>query len=66
VKAAITGIHTLADYSAGLKTANTPLKEGVPSANVSMLGPISAAYVILSFHYARSLVQCLGGGHREP
>jgi hypothetical protein len=31
-----------------------------------MFGPVSVAYVILSFHHAHSLAQGLGGAHGEP
>jgi hypothetical protein len=44
----------------------TPLQEGFASARVSTLGPFLAAYVILSFHCTRNLVQGLRGGHGEP
>jgi hypothetical protein len=44
----------------------TPLHGGVASDRVSMLGPILAAFTILSFHCARDLMQGLGGGRSEP
>jgi hypothetical protein len=44
----------------------TPLQEGFASARVSTLGPFLAAYVILSFHCTRNLVQGLRGGQVEP
>jgi hypothetical protein len=42
------------------KASPAPLQEGVASARVSTIGPISTAYMILSFHCARGLAQGLG------
>jgi hypothetical protein len=42
------------------------LQGGVASDRVSTLGPISVAFMILSFHCARDLMQGLGGGRSEP
>jgi hypothetical protein len=54
------------DLNPGAGPGPTPLQEGVASARLSMLGPISMAYAILSFYHARGLVQGLGGGHGKP
>jgi hypothetical protein len=42
-----------------------PLQEGLASARVSMLGPILAAYTILSSHHAHDLAQGLVDGNSE-
>jgi hypothetical protein len=42
-----------------------PLQEGFANATVSTPGPALVAYVILSFHHARSLAQGLSGGRDE-
>jgi hypothetical protein len=42
-----------------------PLRRGITSVRVSTLGPISAAFVILSFYYACDFVQGLRDGHDE-
>jgi hypothetical protein len=44
----------------------TPLQEGVVSARVSMLCPISVVYAILYFHCAHDHAQGLGAGGGEP
>jgi hypothetical protein len=41
------------------------LQEGFANARVSMLGPVSVAYAILSFHHAHGLTQGLRGGRSE-
>jgi hypothetical protein len=41
------------------------LQEGFANARVSMLGPVSVAYAILSFHRAHGLTQGLRGGRSE-
>jgi hypothetical protein len=46
-------------------TGPVPLRRGISSVRVSTLGPISVAFVILSFHYTRDLMQGLGGCHNE-
>jgi hypothetical protein len=43
-----------------------PLRRAIASARVSMLGPISVAFMILSFHCTRDNAQGLGGGHDDP
>jgi hypothetical protein len=43
-----------------------PLRRGISCIRVSKSGPILAAFVILSFHYARDLAQGLGGDRGEP
>jgi hypothetical protein len=42
-----------------------PLQRGIASVRVSILGPIPVAFMILSFHCARDLVQGLGDGCNE-
>jgi hypothetical protein len=61
-------IHKVLDLGADLNpgAGPAPLQEGVASARVSMFGPISAAYTILSFHHTRDLAQGLEDGHSEP
>jgi hypothetical protein len=44
------------------RASPTPLQGGVARARVSMLGPVSAACTILSFHGTHDFVQGLGGG----
>jgi hypothetical protein len=60
-------IHKVLDLGVNLnpRADPVPLQEGVDSARVSTLGPISAAYVILSFHCTHGLEQGLGGGRGE-
>jgi hypothetical protein len=60
-------VHKVLDFGVDLNPGAdpAPLQEGVASARFSMLGPISVAYVILSFHHAHSLAQCLKGGCGE-
>jgi hypothetical protein len=57
-------IHKVLDLGVNLnpRASPAPLQEGVTSARVTTLGPISVAYAILSFHYAHGLTQGLGGG----
>jgi hypothetical protein len=46
-----------------------PLRRGITSVRVSNLGPIDAAFMILSFHYTRDLAQGLGeamASHEMP
>jgi hypothetical protein len=42
-----------------------PIRRGITSARVSTLGPISVAFMILSFHCAHDLAQGLGGSRGE-
>jgi hypothetical protein len=57
-------IHKVLDLGANLnpRVSPVPLQEGIVGSRVSTLGPILAAYEILSFHCAHSLAQGLGGG----
>jgi hypothetical protein len=50
-------IYKVLDLGSNLNSGAgpTPLQEGVVSARVSMLSPVSAAYAILSFHCTRGL-----------
>jgi hypothetical protein len=61
-------IHKVFDLGADLNSGASPapLQGGVASAWVSMLCPISVAYVILSFRHTRGLAQELEGGRSEP
>jgi hypothetical protein len=61
-------IHKVLDLGVNLnpRAGPTPLQGGVASDRVSTLGPISVAFMILSFHCARDLMQGLGGGRSEP
>jgi hypothetical protein len=43
-----------------------PLRRGIASVRVSTLGLVLVAFVILSFHHSRDLVQGLGGSRYEP
>jgi hypothetical protein len=54
-------IHKVLDLGADLNPGACPalLQEGVASARVSMLGSVSVAYAILSFHHAHGLTQGL-------
>jgi hypothetical protein len=60
-------IHNVLDLGVDLNPgANpAPLQEGLASARVSMLGPILAAYVILSSHHAHDLAHGLVDGNSE-
>jgi hypothetical protein len=60
-------IHKVLDLRANSNLGVDPtlLQEGVAVSRVSMFGPILAAYVILSFHCARGLVQCRCFLHRQ-
>jgi hypothetical protein len=62
-----TQIHKVLDLrlNPNPQVGPAPLRRGVTSARVSTLGPISAAFAILSFHYTRDLVQGLGGSRGE-
>jgi hypothetical protein len=50
-------IHKVLDPGVSLnpRAGPAPLQDGVARARVSMLGPISVAYAMLSFHCARDL-----------
>jgi hypothetical protein len=43
-----------------LRRGPVPLRRGIANVRVNTLGPIFAAFTILSFHYARDLVHGLG------
>jgi hypothetical protein len=60
-------IHKVLDLRRNLNTGAgiAHFQDGVASARVSTLGPISVAYAILSFHCAHGLAQGLGGSHGE-
>jgi hypothetical protein len=60
-------IHKVLDLGVNLnpEVGPVPLWRGVACARVSMLGPISAAFAILSFLCAHDLAQGLGSGHGE-
>jgi hypothetical protein len=60
-------IHKVLDLGDDMNpgASPAPLQGGVASTRVSMLGPVSMAYVILSFHQAHGLAQGLEGGRSE-
>jgi hypothetical protein len=43
-----------------------PIQRGIASIRVSTSGLVSAAFTIISFHYAHNLAQGLGGDRDEP
>jgi hypothetical protein len=61
-------IHKVLDHVVNLtlRANPIPLWRGIASVRVSTLGPILAAFTILSFCCTRVLVQGLGGSHGEP
>jgi hypothetical protein len=63
-----TWIHKVLDHGANLniRASLAPLKEGVANTRVSLLGLVSMAYGILSFHHVHGLAQGLGAAHSEP
>jgi hypothetical protein len=60
-------IHMVLDLGLHLNpgAGPVPLWRGVTSARVSMIGPVSVAFVTLPFFCARDLVQGLGGSCGE-
>jgi hypothetical protein len=61
-------IHKVMDLRVNLnpRVSPIPLRRGIASARVCMLGLVSVAFTILSFHCARDLAQGRGGGCSEP
>jgi hypothetical protein len=62
-----TKIHQVLDPGANPNpgAGPVPLQEGVSSTRVSMFGPISVSYAILSYHCTHILAQGLGGACNE-
>jgi hypothetical protein len=60
-------MHKVLDLRVNLNSSAdlVPLWRGITSVRVSTLGPISVAFMILSFHYARNLPRGLWGGRGE-
>jgi hypothetical protein len=48
------------------RASPAPLQGGVASARVSILGPVLAAFVILSFHHSHDLAQGFEGSYDDP
>jgi hypothetical protein len=44
------------EASPNLIVGHVPIRRGIASAKVSMLGPVSAAFMIISFHCAHDFV----------
>jgi hypothetical protein len=60
-------IHKVRDSVVILPPGTSPdsLERGIASVRVSTLGPVSAAFMIHSFHYACDLTQGHGDGRDE-